>query len=222
MKTIEIDYPMQLSNFSFKDRINRKIFFYIVVSTVFFCLDESTLAAKLETWNKDCLGESLSDSDTVAACTTSIRFRSKDYRFLIKRGLSWYVLEDYPYALSDFERALSYSPNNIFAYYSRAAVFLKLGRIDLALNDMFRILERNPVDLFLMTAIARLESTIADSGSDKDMHMVTLKSKEADMVLNQHTTLIASDMKRGYLIAIPASGFSIIAILLIYGVVNRK
>jgi len=49
-----------------------------------------------------------------------------------------------------------------------------------------------------------------------------LKSKEADMVLNQHTTLIASDMKRGYLIAIPASGFSIIAILLIYGVVNRK
>jgi len=213
---------MQLPNFSFKGGIHKKLFPYIVLSIAFFCLADSAFAAKLEMWNKDCLYEYLSDSDKVSACTTSIRFRSKDYRLFIKRGLSWYALQDYHYALSDLERALSYSPDNIFVYYSRAVVYLKLGRVDLALQDMIKILESSSFDLFLMTAIVRLESSMVDSGFDKDMQMVALRSKEADMVLHQNTTFLTSDKEQGYLIAMPAFAFSFIAMFLIFRVRIRK
>ena len=60
------------------------------------------------------------------------------------RGGAYYILENYPAALDDYNKAISLNPNFAYAYHNRGNVYIRLGEYETALSDYNQAIELAP------------------------------------------------------------------------------
>lgn len=115
-------------------------------------------AAKLEAWKIDCMSDNIKVSDAITACSTSLRSRRIDPRYLVQRGSLWLHLKDYDYAISDYTRAIDQGYGGIMPLYGRAAAYIGSDMFIDAMLDIQTIMVRSMPDIILYKAIDRLLS----------------------------------------------------------------
>lgn len=79
--------------------------------------------------------------------TSILRLKIKDsVRSLVynHRGMAYFGLSDYPRAIRDFSKSVSYDPENVRCYNNRALTFRVLKRYDRSLEDYDRSVAINP------------------------------------------------------------------------------
>ena len=119
---------------------------------------EPTHAAKLEAWKIDCFDINLNEADAISACSTSLRGRKINPRYLVQRGSLWLSLNDYQYAISDFTRTIDQDFGGIVPYYGRAAAYIGANQFIDAMLDIQTIMIRSMPDILLYKAISQLLS----------------------------------------------------------------
>lgn len=63
------------------------------------------------------------------------------------RGMAYFALSDYPRAIRDFSKSISYDPQNTRCYNNRALTFRVLKRFDRSLEDYDRSISINPCQM---------------------------------------------------------------------------
>lgn len=129
-----------------------------VVSLVVGVFAAPTQAAKLEAWKMDCFDINLNQADAISACSTSLRGRKINPRYLVQRGSLWLSLKDYQYAISDFTRTIDQDYGGIVPYYGRAAAYIGANQFIDAMLDIQTIMIRSMPDILLYKAINQLLS----------------------------------------------------------------
>lgn len=79
--------------------------------------------------------------------TSILKLKIKDrVRSLVynHRGMAYFALSDYPRAIRDFTKSISYDPENVRCYNNRALTFRVLKRYDRSLEDYDRSISLNP------------------------------------------------------------------------------
>lgn len=129
-----------------------------VVSLIVGAFAAPTQAAKLEAWKMDCFDFNLKEADAISACSTSLRGRKSNPRYLVQRGSLWLSLKDYQYAISDFTRTIDQEYGGIVPYYGRAAAYIGANQFIDAMLDIQTIMIRSMPDILLYKAISQLLS----------------------------------------------------------------
>jgi hypothetical protein len=128
----------------------------LVLAFIFGCIVSTVEAAKLEAWQKDCFDFSLNEDDAISACSTSLRGRNSNPRYLVQRGALWLSLKDYDYAVSDFTRAIDQDYGGVVPYYGRAAAYIGSDQFINAMFDIQTIMTRSMPDILLYKGIDQL------------------------------------------------------------------
>lgn len=85
--------------------------------------------------------------NAVEIYTSILRLKTKDkVRSLVynHRGMAYFGLSDYPRAIRDFSKSISYDPENVRCYNNRALTFRVLKRHEQSLEDYDRSIAVNP------------------------------------------------------------------------------